>query len=292
MASSSRMLSPCLIDTDIAARIALAAAGVAGDASVAIAIDAAGGAPQFVAAVHDGEDRALPLSNLTRQRIRGLATGSRVARILDATHRGDLTVMTPNHVDWPTQVEVFGRAAPLVLWVAGSPAVLPKPGIALTGTSAPTRYGIHMALELGTGLAQRGWVIAAGAGAGIDHHSLRAAIAMGGHGIAVAAADIDRVHVPDGVTVVSEVPPTGQVTLRTQRRAKHLLAALAVKTIVVEAGLSSGALRTAEAAHALGRPVGVVPGDVTNPASSGCHELAQRHGVQLVTSIRDADRLR
>ena len=234
----------------------------------------------------------MPLSNLTRHRIRTLATGARVARVLNATVEQNLTILTPQHACWPSQVDSLGRAAPLLLWVAGDPALLTAPSVALTGTAAPTGYGTHMALEFGTGLAQRGWVIAAGAGSGIDHLSLRAAIAMGGKAVAVSAAEPARVHVPDGTTVVSELPPTAPVTVRSQRRAKHLLAALTVKTILVEASLSSGAVRTAEAAHAMSRPVGVVPGPVTSPTSGGCHQLARRHGVQLVTSIRDADRLR
>jgi DNA processing protein len=68
-----------------------------------------------------------------------------------------------------------------------------------------------------------------------------------------------------------------------------LVAALGAKTIIVEAGISSSAMRTAEAAHAMSRPVGVVPGPVDSPFSAGCHVLAQRHGVELITSIRDAD---
>ncbi|MGV8970708.1 MAG: DNA-processing protein DprA [Rhodoglobus sp.] len=293
MPNTSLTPPTCLtLDDDTAARIALAVAGVAGDMSVAIAIDAAGGAAAFVAAVHDRQDGALPLSNLTRQRIRTLATGNLVAQVLAATREWGLSVLTPRQEQWPTQLVSLGRAAPLLLWVRGDATSLACPSACVTGTAAPTSYGIHMALELGTGLAQRGWVIAAGAGSGIDHLALRAAAAMNGQAVAVSAASIDRVAIPQGVTVISEVPPTMMVGVRSQRRAKQLLAAVTTKTILVEAGLSSAAVRTAEAAYAMGRPVGVVPGPASSPFSSGCHALVQRHGVPLVTSIGEADRLR
>lgn len=284
--------SSLTLDEDTAARVALACAGVAGEAPVAIAIDASGGAARFVAAVQDGTDAVLPLSNLTRQRIRAFATGSRVAHVLELTCSFGLKLTTPLHDSWPQQLESLGRAAPLILWTRGDTAHLADPSVAVTGTSAPTSYGIHMAIELSTGLAQRGWVIGAGPGSGIDQVALRAALAMNGRGLAVSAASIDRVRAAGEITVISEVPPEVPVTVRSQRRAKQVLAAVTAKTIVVEAGMSSGVLRTAEAAHAIGRPVGVVPGLATSPWSAGCHDLVQRHGVRLVTSITDADRLR
>ncbi|MBX3100757.1 MAG: DNA-processing protein DprA [Salinibacterium sp.] len=281
------------VDDDTAARVALACAGVSGEPSVHVGIHALGGAAQFVAAVHAGNDQALALSNLVRQRIRAFAIGSRVARVLEGTAAHGFGILTPECELWPTQLESLRGIAPTVLWVDGDPGILLNPSVALTGTASPTGYGIHMGIELSTGLAQRGWVIAAGAGSGIDQLALRGADAMRGRGITVAAASLDkpRNRVTKGVAV-SELPPGGQLTVRAQRRAKYLLAALTVKTIVVEAGLSSGALRTAEAAHAMDRPVGVVPGPITSPFSAGCHRLAQQHYVSLVTSIKDADRLR
>ncbi len=280
------------VDDDTAARVALACAGVSGEPSVNVGIQTFGGAADFVAAVHDGEDAPAALSNLVRQRIRAFATAHRVGRVLDETARHSFGILTPQCELWPTQLNALRGLAPQLLWVHGDPGVLLNP-VAITGTASPTEYGIHMGIELATGLAGRGWVIAAGAGAGIDQVALRSADAMKGRGITVAAASLERVRttVTKGVAV-SELPPGGQLTVRAQRRAKYLLAALAVKTIVVEAGLSSGALCTAEAAHAMDRPVGVVPGPITSPFSAGCHWLAQQHHVSLVTSIKDADRLR
>jgi DNA processing protein len=281
------------VDENTAARVALACAGVSGEPSVHVGIQTLGSAAEFVAAVHDGDDQALALSNLVRQRIRAFATGRRVARVLEETISHGFGILTPEYELWPAQLESLRGISPTVLWVDGDPNILLNPAVALTGTASPTGYGIQMAIELSTGLAQRGWVIAAGAGSGIDQLALRGADAMRGRGITVAAASLDkpRNKVEKGVAV-SELPPGGTLTVRAQRRAKYLLATLTVKTIVVEAGLSSGALRTAEAAHAMDRPVGVVPGPITSPFSAGCHRLAQQHYVSLVTSIRDADRLR
>lgn len=292
--SSSPIPSTSLrVDEDTAARVALACAGVSGERSVHDGIQTFGTAADFVAAVHDGEDAPDALSNLVWQRIRAFATAPRVGLVLEETAFRGLGILTPRCELWPTQLDSLRGLAPQLLWIDGDPEVLSQRAVALTGTASPTDYGIQLCMELATGLVNCDWTIASGAGSGMDQIALRAADSVRGQGVTVAAASLERVRttVSRGVAV-SELPPTGQLTIRAQRRAKYLLAALAVKTIVVEAGLSSGAMRTAEAAHAMDRPVGVVPGPVTSPFSAGCHWLAQQHHVSLVTSVRDADRLR
>jgi DNA processing protein len=62
----------------------------------------------------------------------------------------------------------------------------------------------------------------------------------------------------------------------------RLVAALSGATVVVEAGIRSGAASTAAWARALGRVVCAVPGPITSAASTGCHILLQA-GAELVT---------
>lgn len=53
----------------------------------------------------------------------------------------------------------------------------------------------------------------------------------------------------------------------------RLVAALGRATVVVEAGVRSGAANTAAWADAMGRMVGAVPGPITSASSVGCHAL-------------------
>lgn len=280
-----------LLDDDTIARIALACAGVSGDPAVAIGVDTLGGPVAFVAAVHDGEDHAAALSNLVRQRIRAFATPSRVGDVLQSMTCDRVCAVTPRHDQWPTQLDALDRIAPLVLFTEGDVDVLGRPSVSITGTTEPTAEAVQMTIELTTGLADRRWVIAAGTGHGIDQLALHAAAAMSGETITVAAMGLRGLTVTDGSVAISELPPTTTVTVRGQRRAKYLLAAIATKTILIEAGISTGALRTAEAAQAMNRPVGVVSGTNGNPPTAGCLDLLERHSVAIVSSITDADRL-
>lgn len=58
-------------------------------------------------------------------------------------------------------------------------------------------------------------------------------------------------------------------------------------TVVPEASVRSGAMRTANHAFALGRGVGAVPGPVTSVTSAGPHELVKRGVASMVTTTSD-----
>jgi DNA processing protein len=65
-----------------------------------------------------------------------------------------------------------------------------------------------------------------------------------------------------------------------------VVAALALATLVVEAGARSGALITARLAGELGREVLVVPGPIDNPECAGSNKLI-RDGATLIASLED-----
>ncbi|MGV9801957.1 DNA-processing protein DprA [Mycobacterium sp. NPDC003449] len=182
---------------------------------------------------------------------------------------------------------------PLVLWAVG-PARLDEVSgraAAIVGTRAATAYGEHVAADISAGLAERDVTVISGGAYGIDGAAHRAALACEGITVAVVAGGIDNPY-PAGHSalfhrirreclLVSEYPPgtpPGRLRFLTRNR---LVAALSGATVVVEAGLRSGAANTAGWARAMGRQVGAVPGPVTSAASAGCHALL-RDGAVLV----------
>jgi len=66
----------------------------------------------------------------------------------------------------------------------------------------------------------------------------------------------------------------------------RILAGISDTVIVVEAGLNSGSLLTANLALEFGRDVFVVPGDINKESSQGCNMLVKQ-GAEVITSPHD-----
>ena len=217
--------------------------------------------------------------------------------------RFGMRLLVPGDDAWPSQVDDLQAHAPFALWVRGEVGALASlnRSISLVGARAATGYGEHVTIELGSGLADRGFAIVSGAAYGIDGAAHRAALASRGTTIAVLAGGLDRYY-PSGheqlITriarrgaVIAEVPPGTTPTKWRFLLRNRLIAALSNATVVVEAGWRSGSLNTAGHAGTLGRPLGAVPGPVTSAASAGCHRLLREYAAVCVTDADDVAEL-
>lgn len=223
--------------------------------------------------------------------------------LLSLARRSHVTLVTPEHADWPTRLDDLGPFAPLCLWVRGDPRLLggAAPAVALVGARAHSAYGDHVARELAAESAVAGIAVYSGAAYGIDGAAHAAALAAGGVTVAVMAGGLERTYPTGHVDLVERIANSGAViaevpcgTAPTKHRflaRNRLIAALSDGTVVVEAGWRSGALNTAHHAQAIGRPVGVVPGPVTSASSRGCHRLLRESDAVCVTGIEDVREL-
>lgn len=223
---------------------------------------------------------------------------------LELLERRGGRLITRKDAEWPTlaftgfaceSVRSRSRGTePLVLWALGPARLdaIAERSAAIVGTRAATAYGEHIAAELSAGLVERDVAVISGAAYGIDGAAHRAALAGAGLTAAVLAGGVD-VPYPAGHSallhrisgaglIVSEYPPGTRPARHRFLTRNRLVAAISRATVVVEAGLRSGAANTAAWAAAMGRVVGAVPGPVTSAASAGCHQLLRR-GAELVT---------
>ncbi len=227
---------------------------------------------------------------------------------LDLLARLGGRLVTPADDEWPHLVWAgFGGAPlrdldqgrpPLALWAVG-PArldVVAERAAAVVGTRASTAYGAHLAAELSSGLVERDVAVISGGAFGIDGAAHRAVLAADGLTAAVLAGGVDVLYpaahsallhrVGRTGLLVSEYPPGVRPARHRFLTRNRLVAALSSATVVVEAGVRSGAASTAAWARALGRVVCAVPGPVTSTSSAGCHALI-RQGAELVTRAEE-----
>ncbi len=187
---------------------------------------------------------------------------------------------------------------PPVLWALGDLALLGDvPRVAIVGTRRATAYGLRVARALGGAFARAGACVVSGMARGIDSAAHRAALEAGGPTIAVLGTGADiaypsanrMLHAEIGSRglLLSEYPPGERANGGSFPRRNRIIAALASLTIVVEAGVKSGALITATSANALNRSVAAVPGPIDQPQSEGTNVLI-RDGAHMLCGVEDA----
>lgn len=241
-------------------------------------------------------------------RIRARREINCAAEDLDTLQRRGGRLITPDDEEWPAWAFLsFGRKTPpvaedrppLVLWAVGPDRLtdVTERAVAIVGTRACTAYGEQVTAELVAGLVERDVTVVSGGAFGIDGAAHRVALACEGATAAVLAGGIDVPYpsahsallhrVATNGLLLTEYPP-GQRPARYRFLTRNrLVAALSGATVVVEAGLRSGAANTAGWARALGRTVCAVPGPITSAASAGCHELLRREDTVLVTRAQE-----
>ena len=186
---------------------------------------------------------------------------------------------------------------PAALFVAGDPATLWQPQLAVIGARAATPAGLATARAFASAFARAGLAVTSGLADGIDGAAHRGALEGGGATIAVCGTGLERIYprkhealaqeiLERGGALVSELPLDAEARADQFPRRNRILAALALGTLVVEAGMRSGSLITARLAGDAGREVFAVPGSIHNPLARGCHRLL-RQGAILVETAED-----
>jgi DNA processing protein len=197
--------------------------------------------------------------------------------------------------DFPPQLETIPQP-PAALFVAGDPAVLLAPQVAIVGARSATAQGLATARDFARTLSHAGLTITSGMADGIDGAAHAAALEAGGATIAVVGTGPDIVYpskhrelaakIEGSGAIVSEFAPGTEARPGHFPRRNRLIAGLALGTLVVEAGLQSGSLITARLAAEAGREVFALPGSIHNPLAKGCHRLI-RDGARLVETANE-----
>ena len=196
---------------------------------------------------------------------------------------------------YPRSLRALQRR-PIVLYVAGEPAVLNDPQLSIVGSRNPTPAGRDTAFDFAESLAARGLAITSGLALGIDSAAHRGALAAQGITLAVLGNGIDSIYPRSNQRLSEEIRFRGAVISEfplgtPPRRANfpqrnRIIAALSLGTLVVEAARRSGSLITARLAGDQNRELFAVPGSIHNPLSRGCHELI-RQGAKLTETAAD-----
>ena len=217
--------------------------------------------------------------------------GAELKRITDFGAR----VLTLDDPDYPANLRQI-YDPPLALYVKGTLEPRDQHAIAIVGSRQTTYYGQESARKLGYQLAYAGMTVVSGLARGIDTAAHQGALAANGRTFAVLGTGLDIVYPPENGPLYEKIAAAGAVMTQfpfgvrpdTQHfpLRNRIVSGLSLGTIVVEAGIGSGALITANMALDQDRQVFAVPGKIDSPQSKGCHRLI-KGGAKLVEDAED-----
>ncbi|WP_405764537.1 DNA-protecting protein DprA [Streptomyces sp. NBC_00080] len=180
----------------------------------------------------------------------------------------------PSDAHWPAALADLGPDCPPGLWVRGHDRLpaLTASTVVVTGNRMASREATDRAKAFAAAFAEAGHTVAATLAYGVDTAAYQAAGLVGGTTLAVLPRGLDRAyphpHAPllnsvseNGGAVVSLFPPGTEASGIRLKASAALLAAFSRTVLLIEALDHTEALRTAEAAIALKRPLLAVPGD-------------------------------
>ena len=204
-------------------------------------------------------------------------------------------IVTQQAPEYPRQLREIHNP-PIVLYVWGDLREGDRHGIGVVGSRKTSHYGLETAKKLSYQLAYAGLTVVSGLARGIDTAAHQGALAAEGRTIAVIGSGLMDLYPPENAAlaakiarsgaVISEYPmkfPPSQQTFPYRNR---IVAGWGSGVLVVEAGLASGAIITANQALEQGRMVYAVPGPIDRPTSQGTNRLIQQ-GAKLVMGASD-----
>ena len=188
------------------------------------------------------------------------------------------------------------HSPPPILYVRGTIEPKDRVAVAIVGSRQASQYGSAMAEQISGELAERGVTIVSGMARGIDAAAHRSALRAAGRTIAVLGCGLGVTYPPEHAELADQIAEQGalisEFPIFTPPKPGHfpqrnrIISGLARGIVVIEAGLKSGALITANYALEQGRDVFAVPGQVTSRSSRGCHQLIKA-GAKLTEGWED-----
>ena len=189
--------------------------------------------------------------------------------------------------------------APLLFFTLGECNLNKSKVIAIVGTRMPTSQGRDFTRKLVQALSVNhpDIIIASGLAYGIDITAHKTALASNLDTVAVLGHGFDTIYPPSHKTTAQEIVKKGCLVTEffSQQgpekpnfvKRNRIIAGLSDAVIVVEAGLRSGALITADIANSYNRDVFAVPGRASDPKSAGPNFLIKSNRAALIESAED-----
>jgi DNA processing protein len=186
---------------------------------------------------------------------------------------------------------------PLLLYSKGNYLEQDNYSISIVGTRMPTNYGRIQTEKIAKELCNNNITIVSGLARGIDSIAHKACIKNSGRTIAVVGSGLDVIYPPENKKLFDEISSTGLIISEFPLGAKpdavnfpkrnRIISGMSLGCIVIETGISGGAMQTAAFALDQNREVFALPGYVGIKQSEGTNALIQKGEAKLISTAED-----
>ncbi len=168
--------------------------------------------------------------------------------------------------------------------------------IGIVGTRKASEYAVKVTHIMSRGIAECGAVVVSGGALGVDTAAHKGALTAGGKTIAVLGCGLGadylnenkqmRDVIKNNGALVTEYPPFTRASRTTFPMRNRLISGLSLGVLVVEAGVKSGSLITANYALEQGRDVFAVPSSVLSVDFAGTNKLIDDGAVVATKPVQ------
>lgn len=186
---------------------------------------------------------------------------------------------------------------PILLYIKGKFEDSDDYSIAVVGTRQPTNYGKIQAEKIVTDLAEQKITIVSGMARGIDSIAHRTALKNKSRTIAVLGSGLNVIYPSENKKLYDEICESGIVVTEYSLDTKpdavnfpkrnRIISGLSLGCVIVETGITGGAMQTAAFGLDQGREVFAIPGNLGVPQSEGTNLLIQKGEAELIRSAED-----
>lgn len=186
---------------------------------------------------------------------------------------------------------------PVLIYTRGKFQDLDDYSIAVVGTRQPTNYGKIQTEKIVSDLANQKITIVSGMARGIDSIAHKTALKNGSRTIAVLGSGLNVVYPPENKKLYDEIFESGVVITEYSIDTKpdavnfpkrnRIISGLSLGCVVIETGITGGAMQTAALALDQGREVFAIPGNLGVKQSEGTNLLIQKGEAELIRSAED-----
>lgn len=224
------------------------------------------------------------------------STVEKTNEIINECRQKGYKIITPDDNLFPERLKNL-TDMPLVLYGVGDCSVMNDAvSIGMVGTRNASNYGIETAQKLSFLLALSGVTIVSGGALGIDSEAHAGAMLAKGRTLAFLGCGLSVRYLMENAplrravtrygAVVTEYSPFTNASKTTFPTRNRLISGVSLGIVVVEAGVKSGSLITANFALEQGKDVFAVPGDIVRSSFDGANHLI-KNGAKPVFTVED-----